>query len=463
MAAAAMLLTTACSNDDAANGVALDSQTTAANLAVGFDTYTANATRAVQEGVMTTDKLQTTGFGVFAVQSDNTTYASDQKTDFMWNQKVQWSANSWTYSPLKYWPNETNTDSQTPAAAAASSNMDRLSFFAYAPYVAEKASTYDGSLTDVIYAADPDDHPTTDAHNSSSTGIVGVSANDNVTTDPYVWYVVSSKPSESVDLLWGVAPAGGLSYETVYPNYKSTGVATLNVGEGLPLINLIKPNKDQKMKFLFKHALARIGLSVVAAVDQISAGGELGTETKIAVESVTITEVTGTKRLFTSGRLNLKNETNGTAKWEETTGAPVTFTVNATNELSNEIKWDTDVATTIGHSEFVGVDNQEKKVIRKDGDKTKAEQYFMVIPSHANTYLNVAITYYVFTEDAKVDGGYAVTKNVINKTVEIPNLTNNKAYNLKLVLGMTSVKLDAEVADWQIDGTSIVDLPRNNE
>lgn len=461
LAAAAMLLTTACSNDDAANGVALDSQTTAANLAVGFDTYTANATRAGQAEVMNTTQLKATGFGVFAVQSPNTTYAATQKTDFMWNQKVEWSANSWTYSPLKYWPNETNTDSQTPAAAAESSHTDRLSFFAYAPYV-EQVST-DGSLKDVTYGTAPNDKPTTSAHNSTSTGIVGVSANDNETTDPYVWYVVSDKPSESVDLLWGVAPAGGLSYETVYPNYKSAGVATLEVDEGLPLIDLIKPNKDQKMKFLFKHALARIGLSVVAAVDQISAGGTLGTGTKIAVEKVKITEATATKKLHKSGRLNLNNNTANQANWMGLDAATVEFTVDASNELSDEIKWVTDVASTVEKPAFVGVDNQEKKVIRKGGDKTKDEEYFMVIPTHEDTDLNVEITYHVFTADPKVAGGYAVTDNVINKTVTIPNLTNNKSYNLKLILGLTSVKLDAEVADWQLEGDTDVDLPRNNE
>ena len=57
--------------------------------------------------------------------------------------------------------------------------------------------------------------------------------------------------------------------------------------------------------------------------------------------------------------------------------------------------------------------------------------------------------------------GYSVVENVIKKTVTIPGLTNNKAYNLKLVLGLTSVKLDAEVADWQVDGSTEVYLPQN--
>ncbi len=101
--------------------------------------------------------------------------------------------------------------------------------------------------------------------------------------------------------------------------------------------------------------------------------------------------------------------------------------------------------------------------MRTGGAADGVPSYFMLIPSHDDTDLKVTITYYVFTADPKLAGEYAITENVIDKTITIPGLTNNKAYNLKLVLGLTSVKLDAEVADWQIDGSSVVDLPRNNE
>jgi hypothetical protein len=52
-------------------------------------------------------------------------------------------------------------------------------------------------------------------------------------------------------------------------------------------------------------------------------------------------------------------------------------------------------------------------------------------------------------------------KNVIKKTVTVNSLTNNRAYNLKLILGLTSVKMEAEVADWQVDGSTEVYLPQN--
>ena len=72
---------------------------------------------------LTSDNLLT--MGVFAYHtSDN--FSDAATPGFMFNQKVERTENkaAWTYSPLRYWPNN-------PA--------DKLSFFAYAPYVDETA------------------------------------------------------------------------------------------------------------------------------------------------------------------------------------------------------------------------------------------------------------------------------------------------------------------------------------
>ena len=456
VAAASALMLTACSSENEATQIATQQE---APQAVAFDTYTASVTRAGGFGIQTTSTLQESGkgFGVFAVQSDNTTYSETQTTNFMWNEHVTWTtAGGWTYAPLKYWPNETKDDSQTPHPAhSESSNIDRLSFFAYAPYVAERTDQ-SGMVTGVTaYSA----APTATAHNATTgatTGIVALSSNN-----PYVWYVVSDIPSKSVDLLWGVAPAGGLDYQTVNPDYHTTTAG--KIAEGMPLVDLLKPSKDQKIKFLFKHALARLGVTVVAAVDQIAPGGDLGAGTKVAVESITIEDVSSTQKLFSEGRLDLKNLTAGTSRWPVQGGSTTSWTIDATHELSSAIKWMGTAKDTKNELDFEGVDNKERNAIAKDGWKNNGPAYFMLIPSHADTDLKVTITYHVFTADSKLVGGYAVTKNVIDQTITIPTLTNNKAYNLKLILGLTSVKLDAEVADWQVDGSTDVNLPKNEE
>lgn len=444
MFATAALMLAACSND---GEVALNdgaAQLQSGSGAVAFDTYTSSATKAGAPGVMNTTTLQTTGFGVFAQVSDGD-YSAGDGPNFMYNQEVEYSASAWTYEPLKYWPNETGDD---PQASSISTDVDKLSFFAYAPYVASRTTPADaakGMLDGVSYSAEP----TRSNANTAAVGIQAVIAN-NGTVDPWVRYKVATTPSESVDLLWGVAPSGGLSYTDV------TG-GTTSVDGGNPLVNLIKPGKDQKIKFLFKHALARLGLTVVAAVDQVAAGGELDDQTKIAVESVKISDVTATPVLKTIATLNLKNTAAGTALWDAFDGETVEFTVNSANGLNPNIAYDTDAETTWGQTgDWTGVTPAESPVIA-DG------KYFMLIPSNADTDLQVQITYYVITKDTKLNGGYSSVKNVITKKVTVNSLTNNKAYNLKLILGLTSVKLDAEVADWQVDGSNEVYLPQNKE
>ena len=478
--AAAALALTACSSDSEVTQTATQK---AAPQAVAFDTYVpeATTTRAGDAGIQTTSTLQGTGkgFGVFAVQSDNSTYLASLTTNFMWNEHVTYSSSAWSYSPLKYWPNETDNDSQTPEAAnAESDNIDRLSFFAYAPYVAERTDQ-SGMVSGVTaYSA----APTASAHNATAgetTGIVALSSNNDATNDPYVWYVASTIPSESVDLLWGVAPAGGLSYTSVAKGLtNATGVAqistgTVTVAEGMPLVDLIKPVKDEKIKFLFKHALARLGVTVVAAIDQISPGGDYedtngdgnyttADATHVAVESIVIDASQGTNKLYSEGLLNLKNTTAGQSKWDVKNNAISALTINKTSELSDEIRWDTNPTTTLAITGFNGVDKTERKAMREGGTYNADPAYFMLIPSHGATKLTVTITYYVFTADSKLAGGYAITKNVISKDITI-DITNNKAYNLKLILGLTSVKLDAEVADWENAGSTPVDLPQNTD
>ena len=413
-AATAMLFAACASDEDYAPQVTKNDP-----QAVAFDTYTPTATRAGKAGVMTTTTLQDTqanggGFGVFAVYSNDGTYAATLTPNFMYNQGVFYSASAWSYTPLKYWPNETGNDSQTTPATSAA--KDYLSFFAYAPYVAA------GSGTE---------------------GITALSANDEAGY-PYVDYTVAAQPENSVDLLWGVAPSGGLSYTAV------DGTA-ISVPEGEPLKDLLKPSKDQKIKFLFKHALSRIGFTVVGAFDQIAAGGEKDANTKVTVEKI---EISGAG-LGISGTLSLNNTTAGVANWTSTTtqgNTDVVFTIDNT-ALNTTIL---DGGAVAFASQPEGVTAAEKNVF---ADATK---YFMVIPT-GNTNITVKITYYVQTDDNKLDGTVGSrVQNVITKTIPV-NLENNKAYNLKLILGLTSVKLDAEVADWEVDGSSDVNLPRNNE
>ena len=448
LAASALLMLAACSSEDVApSGVANTNSN--APMAVGFDTYTASTTRSGEKDVMTTSTLQTTGFGVFAQQAE-TSYSSSAIMDFMYNQEVTYSAPSWTYTPLKYWPNETEADMHNATGHATSTDKDVVSFFAYAPYV--DATPGSGAVTSAVIT--DKDNAATPA-DIDNVGITALTKNTD-TGDPKVSYQIAYTPSKSVDLLWGVAPSGGL-------NYTAVNNEAISKAEGTPLLSLVKPSKDQKIKFLFKHALARIGMTVVAAVDQIAPGGTLDNNTKIYVNSVTITDAAATPTIPTKGDLNLNNTTANVAKWENTTiGGAIKLVVSGTR--SPEANLNPELIGTGSSQGQPGVTTSEKNVIKNN-------KYFMLIPTPGtDATLDVTINYTVITNDANVQNTYSTTNNVITKRITLSSKTgsttgflNNKAYNLKLILGLTSIKLDAEVADWEVEGDINVDLPKNQE
>ena len=359
--AAAALALTACTNDDDALQTG---QVQNSNRAVAFDTYTAGTTRAGDPtGVMTTDKLKTAGkgFGVFAMYQDNATYSSAQAPNFMFNEHVSWSG-GWTYSPLKYWPNETTQDSQSPAASSA--HTDKLSFFAYAPYV---------NLTtpgDLWTTSDAKAYVSDDA-----TGITAITR-ETVAADPKVVWRFSNNLDNNVDLLWGVAPAG-LSYQNV-------SGSTTSVPVGTPLLNMVKPDKDLKMKFLFQHALSRIGLSVVSAIDQIAAGDDGNKYTteqaRVLIEKV---EIWGDFGII--GKLNLNNTTPNVAKWEAmdkstSSEASPLFAFDcgtANGYIAPDLRYDASAITAIGTAPYkfaalnTGVLPSEQTLLSGDKDESK--------------------------------------------------------------------------------------------
>jgi len=648
MAAASALMLTACTSED--DILQTGQQKQVAQQEVGFDVYTPTATsitRAGLVGTMTTGRLQRSeedggGFGVYAflTEDDQTAggdganakaYTStDPSTDanvpnFMVNEKILWNNTNlgWYYNPLKYWPNETDKDSQTTPATMEGTtpvHLDRLTFFAYAPYVSEN----DPTGTGITYITD-------------KAGIL----KDAKTADPTVSYKYTTSDDdvnldEGVDLLWGVAPAGGLSYTAV-------NGTTVTIKEGEPLIDMIKPDVNTSMKFLFNHALARFGFTVVAAVDQVSPGGKLDPDTKITINKLKITGPFGTY-----GNLNLNNGTHANvANWTSikgttinsgstTTGDPAVLILQGQykddgsgdyitdeasaadadkNAIAPHLRWTKDHATPVAQT-VVGVTTAKQDLLRPStkwfnklaatpaynpGKKyysdpagttlvdaatyktVAADQYYtesggvytrvadetsIIAPDYpkaytetayyklreiaaytnkiaepvagakyytksGDTYTNVAtpswngdgsityylvegqqvlaseipfayaagnfyeaernyiyvvptnnllalnssistgdatdlalrtievqIEYYITTKDSKLSAGVAQTKNIITKKVVLPSLANGKSYNLNMVLGLTSVKIEAEVDDWKVINSQ-VDLPQN--
>ena len=160
--AGAMLLIAGCSADDVVKETTSE-EAIAISFSCNYDDQEEHPTRAGHQGVMNTEDLYTTGFGVMA------SVTADKVPNLMYNQKVEFTfvgdmtdplKGYWSYSPLKYWPTD----------------LTHCYISAYAPYVEQPI-----------------------ANAGSTTGIYGISANS---VPPYVDYRRCEKPSEVVDLLW---------------------------------------------------------------------------------------------------------------------------------------------------------------------------------------------------------------------------------------------------------------------
>lgn len=394
--------------------------------AVSFGVYVPKTvTKAGTPGTMTlnsdgTTQLINTGFGVFATYSDHSNYASTTGPNFMYNQEVTYATDHWTYTPTKYWPNETINDNNG-AIGPDLENADKLSFFAYAPYVDDPNSADDWGITDLT--------------------------DNNIYTDPKVTYAVATDPSKAVDLIWAVAPAGGFSYIDVHGT-------PVSVAAGMPLINLTKPSITTTIPFHFRHATARLGFKIIGAIDQIEAGGTLAPQTKITVEQIRVVDLP----VNTSGVLNLNNTEAGanTPKWESLSGESTTLVISGDN-LNAKIKDASYPGTAFDAIE--GVEPTPAKNVFVN-DNT----FFTLLPQAGPKTARIEISYYVTTKDGNLSGGYSRVKNVIYKDINFASgFQAGTAYTIKIILGLTSVKLEATVEPWTLLGNTPVDLPINKD
>lgn len=139
MASLAVLLLAGCSQNEVTD-VSPD-----AHPQVGFSVYTGVPTRGVD---MTTESMKDDptaadkygGFGIMGYFTGQQTFEQAKGTvtpSFMHNQMVKWdgTTSTWTYSPVKYWPNRQG---------------DKISFFAYAPY---ESNWQNGTKAGVVLSA----------------------------------------------------------------------------------------------------------------------------------------------------------------------------------------------------------------------------------------------------------------------------------------------------------------------
>ena len=484
--------------------------------AVAFSVYTNRATRAGEAGVMTTEALKGTaekpgpGFGIFAYHTNNSKYDERTSTpNFMYNQQVKWeAAKKWTYDPVKYWPNEFGKN-------ALSEDIDYVTFFAYAPYVAVSPTTgipvvdYNGFDAEQFaqflgYKAEGEQTAVADfqakegykdaddaeealkmlyAKQQQGKNVTALSRNADK-GDPIVNYVVDTNPQTSVDLLWGVAADD---------SFKGLADGQATIAPSNCYLDLSKQiGVSDSIKWRFYHALAKLNVQIIAASDVATQGtasyaangaDALAKATKIYLRSI---DFTG---FAMRGALNLHSEPVTTEyklkpNWMNFDGTDLTAsTVTFYDGLKDGKEGYTDniatgekplglnpelieePTTTTWAKKNQGIPTQQYANLFA-GAKTADDAVF-VIPT--NERMAITVIYDVMTRDTLLNQNLSdgITKgsrvqNKISQTLKDLKLEAGKAYSIKLVVGIESVKIDVKVEPWDTtEAAKDVDLPYN--
>ena len=546
--ASAALLLTACSSDKLEATSSTVNNPQAADNAIQFGTYVGN--KAVTRAATLTDATYSAGpianaedtnngvkslaqarFGVFSYLTQ-TDYdpanvgitPSNIAPNFMYDQEIKYSTanptNMWIYDPVKYWPNgiDSQNSNDSPSNTAENPTADtyakKLSFFAYAPFMAKSSFNTAGTGTaGTQYPTAIGDNTNFKSIASATNGIVAMTTNA-FTGNVWLKYMMpKANETEAVDLLWGTR--GTTNYEKA----GSDDDDNKTIGDDYNL-NLTKQTVDERVKFLFKHALAKVGGSTATTTPNdltkpsakcgfqvmVDVDGNNGdnqdsyfengfdkAQTLVTVKEVkimdggtanTYTSTTTTNDIYNSGWFNIE-----TGNWDMT-GATTTGTIDITvqNNTSNDnalthtytinpkirensanpavknatgVNWNPSEASNTADGYTGGAEGVEATP-----KPLFADEYvpaLMFIPGAAAQTIYVMVDYIVRTADANLKDGFTKVEQIVLNKVTLPTtvLAPNKIYNIIMHLGLTSVKFEAKVSDWQKKSGSSLDTDGN--
>ena len=442
--------------------------------AIVFDSYlqrTANGTRTTYPvgtlvGAVDNAALQAASFAVFAQYTQNTPWASSAKTtpfNFMWNQKVDYDTDHWTYSPVKYWPNDNQpADNQDAQGSVAHSY---LTFFAYAPYQQVDTPTTGFDVKDYD-GPDDDNAPDHD-------GIVAVSRNGANMADSYVYYRTSmEKPfgiDKSVDLLWATAQ-NRYKYDDTSDEHDDGRVA-------------------DNVQLVFKHALTKLAINAKAMIDRTADhtspaySTAVDDDTRIFIESVDVTS----PEYYTEGKLMLAPDAD-VPTWDYTgvdasyqkshfmfgnniaVGHDVINSSKDMDDINYSMRYaapnipavasitdtdsdgqDDDTGLTLVETARAAFDAMEQGVTDSERQLSARYPLILFLPSTGAGAFSVHVVYHVVTFDPNLTlNAVPYFSDVTNDiTATLGNATfkfePNKQYKLVLNLGLTSAKFEISV------------------
>lgn len=183
-----------------------------------------------------------------------------------------------------------------------------------------------------------------------------------------------------------------------------------------------KTKTTEKVKFTFKHALAKIGYSVKSTNNDAS--------TTITVKSIKLVgDLTNenTNAFYTKGTIDLSKANNDANDlWTITDGTKQNFDWFSGNQTLSTAKYES---------------TNYLFVIPQDFSNTATDQLYVVVE-------------YTVTTDG------SVITNTVSKEIS-KNFLQGKAYMINLIIGLTPIEFNAEVSSWPTD-ESIGDIELNN-
>lgn len=390
--ACAALTMTGCSNDEI-NAP----QQSQGNNAIEFSTYLGRNAQGSRGTETDSNSIKNSGFGVLAYYTEQTDFADTNKPNFMWNQKVTHNGTNWEYTPVKYWPTKVK---------------DKVSFFAYAPYVES------GNANGIVLSG------------NSETGA------------PTATITLPDDPSKTIDFVAAV------QMNKTHDNSESA-------------------NND--VSFILKHEMTRV--KVQAKLDKSVYSDDAKHKTFVVIKNVKFNDK---GQFYKSGKYTFSTDDKERGKWTTTNNATAnasTYTLDLNGVLNTETitaATATDAAATgaSANSNYKTGVKGLKLVNTTAKDLFKNNEYLFLIPVSENngdglTYgkATATIEYDIVTEDSKLAAGYSCTS--ATKTVLLPagTLKQGISYNYIFTIKLDEIVLDATVNDWDKASDSKIDVP----
>lgn len=366
--ACAALTMTGCSNDEI-NAP----QQSQENNAIEFSTYLGRNAQGSRGTETDTGSIKTSGFGVLAYYTEKADFANTNKPNFMWNQKVTYSNSAWSYTPVKYWPTKVS---------------DKVSFFAYAPYVAG------GNANGIVLSG------------NSATGA------------PTATITLPDDPSKTIDFVAAVQ---------MNKTHDNSASANNNVS------------------FTLLHEMTRV--KVQAKLDKsVYNASDAKHKTFVVIKNVTFND----KGKFYKSGIYTFSKTDGERGTWTTTDNATAYSLDLNKVMKKDTIKVTGAKDKSGSGDYQKGEAGIKLVNTDPVSLFKDDQYLFLIPvaNLTDGKATATIEYDIVTEDSKLAVGYSCTNAI--KTVKLPagTLKQGISYNYIFTIKLDEIVLNAEVKGW---------------